>query len=238
MPSLSDTLRSTSPEGYAPAPPKIALPAPVAQTNQSGQAKINPYLRCPLPPINAGPDTLRQFNENSDVPHRRVLPLPANTGIGGGTTTTNTTIVQQAASGASTGGSSGTLVATSVSYVAPLLSVDGQVLKSLTLSAKSFQLISCTSTAPCEVRLYGSAAAQVADSARATDAPLPAELGNNLISDIVLDTSPLKWNWQNRVGANSDTPQSTNLYMTVINLSAETSVQPTLTLVLLPLESE
>jgi hypothetical protein len=124
-----------------------------------------------------------------------------------------------------------------VSYVSPLLVIGGQVVTQLTLTAKSFQLISCTSTAPCEVRLYGSSAAQIADSARATDAPLAAELGNNLISDIVLDTSPFVWNWQNRIGANSDTPQTTNLYITVLNLSSGTSVQPTLTFVLLPLES-
>jgi hypothetical protein len=235
MPSLSDTLRSSTPEGYAPAQPVLALPSPVAMPGNNSVAKINPFIRCPLPPINAGPDTLRQFNENSDVPHRRVLPLPANSGLGGGTTVNNTTVVNQSGGGAATP-TEPTLMAVSVSYTTPILVVGGQIQQTLAISSKSFQLISCTSTAPCEVRLYGSSIAQITDSSRATDVPLAAELNNNIISDIVLDTAPYVWYWQNRIGANSDTPQTTSLYMTVINLSAN-PVQPTLTFVMLPLES-
>jgi hypothetical protein len=245
MPPLKDTLRSTSPEGYAPEIPKLALPAPVGQTNPSGAAKINPYLRCPLPPINAGPDTLRQFNENSDVPHRRVLPLPASPGGGTFKTVNNTTIVQAAGSGTGTGGSGGsgggtggtpTLTTKTVMLTTPLLAVGASSLQTLGMSSKSFQFISISSTAPCEIRIYGSATAQIADASRTTDSPPPAELGNDIITDIVLDTAPCTWNWQNRVGANNGSPQTPNAYITVFNIGGS-SIQARITLVFLPLES-
>ena len=242
MPSLTDTLRSTSPEGYAPAIPKLALPAPVGQTNQSGAAKINPYLRCPLPPINAGPDTLRQFNENSDVPHRRVLPLPANNGGGGkNTIINNTTVVSSSSSGGSSGGSgssgggSTTLTTKTVLFTTPILAAGARSLQTLNMS-RSFQLISISSSAPCEIRLYGSSIAQNADTSRNTDDPPPAELGNDIITDIVLDTAPYVWTWQNRIGANNSSSQTPNAYMTISNNSVS-AVQAHITLVFLPLET-
>jgi hypothetical protein len=74
-----------------------------------------------------------------------------------------------------------------------------------------------------------------ADAGRQKYAPPAAELANNIITDLVLDTAPYIWNWQNRIGANSNTPQTTNLYIAVTNLSGPTMVQVNITL--LPLES-
>lgn len=73
------------------------------------------------------------------------------------------------------------------------------------------------------------------DASRATDAPLAAELGNGLVTDIVFDTSSFTWTWQNRVGCNSDSPQTDNIYVALIN----TGLVPaniTVTLTYLPLE--
>jgi hypothetical protein len=68
------------------------------------------------------------------------------------------------------------------------------------------------------------------------DAPPPAEWQNGIITDVVLDTTPYQWNWENRVGCNSDSPQTTNLYIAVTNLnSIPQKIQ--LSIVLLPLES-
>ena len=237
MPSLQDTLRKDGPSGYAPmpaSPQEVApLPAPVSLPGQDNTFKVNPWIRTPLPPINAGPDTLRQFNDgNTNVPHRRVLPLPATTGLGGSVVnTTNVTVTGASSSGTTTG-----IAAQSISITTPLLGSRNTVYLAPNVKSKSFQLVSCVANGACEVRIYGSASAMSIDAARAIDAPLPAELANGLVSDIVLDTSPFKWNWQNRVGVNDDSPQTTVAYIAITNLSSfTTQIQVTITAI--PLES-
>src|ERR1039458_6393420 len=235
MPSLNDALRSASRDGFAAAPPKPALPAPVSILGQDNILRVNPIIRCPLPPINAGPDTLRQFNDgNTNIPRRRVLPLPVNSGVSSGTiiNNTNTTVIGSSGSG----GVTPTLSAKTVTYTAPLLPPGSSGFSSLNVSAKSYQLVSCTANGPCEVRIYGSSSAMAVDASRLIDAPLPAELANGLVTDIVLDTAPFQWFWENRVGCNSESPQLTNLYIAVTNLSIG-SAQPQVSIVLLPLES-
>jgi hypothetical protein len=233
MPALRDTIRKDSPAGFAPTQAPLALPPVQEMPGQKNSFKVNPWIRSPLPPVNAGPDTLRQFNDgDANVPRRRVLPLPSNNGLGGGSTVTNTTIVSPASSGAS----SAALTAQTATYVSPLLNAGSTSYSTLNLTAKSFQLISMTATGPCEVRIYGNLIAMSIDASRAMDAPPAAEYANNIITDVVLDTAPYSWNWQNRVGANSNTPQTTNLYIAVTNLSGgPTAVQ--VSIVLLPLES-
>jgi hypothetical protein len=234
MPELKDTLRSASPEGFVPIP-RLAPPSPVSLPGQDNSFKVNPIIRCPLPPINAGPDTLRQFNDgNTNIPRRRVLPLPVTNGIGGGTVVTNTTVISSAGSGSSS--TNTFLSAKTVTYTAPLIPSGSSGFSALNVSAKSYQLVSCTANGPCEVRIYGSSSAMATDASRLIDSPLPAELANGLVTDIVLDTAPYKWFWENRVGCNSDSPQVTNLYVSVTNLGIG-SAQPQISLVLLPLES-
>ena len=237
MPSLQDTLRKGSPEGYAPAvmpaSPQAPLPSPVTLPGQDNTFKVNPWIRSPIPPVNAGPDTLRQFNDgNTNVPRRRVLPLPANTGTGGTvTSTTNVTVT-----GSSSGGSTFSIVAQSLSITTPILGSGSTATLALNVKSKSFQLVSCVANGPCEIRIYGSAAAMAMDAARALDAPLPAELANGLVTDLVLDTSPFSWNWQNRVGVNDDSPQASVAYLAITNLSAFTT-QIQITITAIPLES-
>jgi hypothetical protein len=235
MPSLSDTIRSSSPAGYAPAPPALSLPSPVSLPGQSNSFRVNPNIRCPIPPTSAGPDTLRQFNDgDAGIPRRRILPLPASTPIGGGgSSVTNNTVVNSSSSG---GSSSSGITAKTFSYTSPLVAAGGTVFQTLGITAKSFQLVSISANGPCEVRMYGSSTAMAADSARPLDAPVAAEIANGLITDIALDASPFQWFWENRVGCNSDSPQTTNLYFSVTNLSgAPSSVR--LNIILLPLES-
>jgi hypothetical protein len=93
-----------------------------------------------------------------------------------------------------------------------------------------------TANGPCEVRIYGTAIAQAADFSRAAYAPLAAELNNNMVTDVVLDTAPYVWYWQNRVGCNSQTPQANIAYLTVFNGgAAPQSIQ--ISFVVLPLET-
>lgn len=229
MPPLSEIL-GKSMKGFAPIEQAPPIPAPVSLPGQTTR-KSNPSIRSPLPPINANPDDLRQFEDgNSSIPRRRVLPLPVNNGLGG-TTINNTSVLSE--SGSSSSASS--LSAKTVSYKTALLN-SGQTSSSVITMAKSFQLISCVANAECDMRLYGSAAAQAADSARQTDAPLAAELLNNLVTNVVFDTAPFSWQWQNRVGVNSNNPQTTSVYITVVNTAAAQAVIQ-ITFTYLPLES-
>lgn len=233
MPSLNDAIRSSSPAGFEPVNPPMLPPATVTLPGQDNSFKVNPIIRCPIPPTSAGPDTLRQFNDGNEmVPRRRLLPLPTNNGVGGGTTINNTTVVNSSSSG----GSTSSLTAKTLAVTSPLLPANGVSYQTLNMSSKSFQLISCKANVACEIRIYGSSMAMAIDASRPLDAPLAAELGNNMITDVAMDTAPFTWNWQNRIGANSDTPQTVNAYIAIRNLGS-TPNTVSLTITFLELES-
>lgn len=234
MPSLKNTLRNFSPEGFSPASNQLSLslPPPASLPGRGNNFSSNPSIRCPLPPFNAGPDVLRQFDQDGDSPRRRVIPLPVQSQIGSGNVTQNTTVITSSSSGSTTGGS---LTARTVNYVSPILAPGTYDARALVM-AKSFQLIFADANAPCEVRLYGSTSGQAMDIGRAMDAPVPAEIFNDLITDVVLDTAPFDISWQNRVGVNTDLPQSARAFITVWNLDVNPQ-QITISLVYLPLES-
>lgn len=178
----------------------------------------NPYIRCPIPPINTGTDTLRQFDESGNIPTRRVLPLPIAT-VAGGNTVVNQTSTSSASGSSSSSSTVATLTATSVTINVPALTVSGAYRASVSV-AKALQLIQVVASAPVEVRLYGSSITQGGDASRLTDTPPAFETQAGLVTDIVFDSAPYNWTWQNRVVANADSPQTSNLYITVVNPSS------------------
>lgn len=194
----------------------------------------NPNIRCPLPPVGADPDSLRQF-EGNESPKFRVLPLIPPTGG----TTTVTTSGGSSSSGGS-GGSGGTtptaINAKTVTLTIGAVGPNAAVRTQLSLS-QSYQLVSLTANNPCCIRLYGTAAAQSGDSVRPPDNPVPAEITMNLIIDVVLDTVPYVWQTQNIVGANQDSPQSATTYITVINPSVTGLSNVVVTITYAPLET-
>ncbi len=231
MPPLKETLRNESPKGFVavdnPNPPSSPVQQPGAALGG------NPYLRCPLPPFNATSDTIRQFNEDGKIPARRVIPLPVSTSAGGTVNqTTNTTIIQQGSGGSS--GGTVTLTSKTVTVNIPALTPGAQYLATVTM-AKSFQLLQITSSNPIEVRVYGDSVTQTSDLARATDVPPPFETTPGLITDVVMDTPPYQWNWQNRIGANASSPQTTQIFLTFVAVSGISGA--TVTITYLPLES-
>jgi hypothetical protein len=232
MPSLKDSLR-TNLEGFVPAAPALSLPPIATLPGQSNNFKANPSIRCPLPPFNAGPDTLRQFDQgDGDSPKRRVIPLPVQSQIGTGSIIQNVSVISSASSGGGT--ATAGLTARTVIYTSPVLAPGASDAVALTM-AKSFQLIFADANTRCEMRLYGSALGQAVDSGRAIDSPVAAEVFNDLITDLVLDTAPYDWSWQNRVGVNTDLPQSARAFITVWNTDT-VDAQITIALVFLPLE--
>jgi hypothetical protein len=215
MPPLKDVLTKGLPPGYSP----MAPPAPSATPEDAAQTSSS-MSRCPLPPTNADADSLRTFQKGSSTPQFRVMPLVPQTG---GTTVVTTGGAGTSGSGGGTssgssGGSSSTSAAKTVSTIVNIVP-NGAALTRITVN-RSLQLFSVAASGPCCIRLYGNAAAQSLDVSRPVDAPVPAELTQNIIIDVVLDTTPFFWNTQNIVGFNADTPQGTTLYLTVLNLSS------------------
>jgi hypothetical protein len=228
MPSLKDVLSKGLPEGYVPvdnAPP-AAPPTDDAQFSSS-------MARCPLPPTNADADSIRTFQKGSSTPQFRVMPLVPQSG--GTTTITEASSTSSSGSSSSSSGSSTTPTAQTIS-VTVNVSASEAVVTQVTAS-RSFQLFSIATNAGCCVRLYGNAAAQSTDNARAIDAPVPAELTQNILVDVVFDTIPYFWTTQNIVGVNSDSPQGKTLYVTILNTTDTPLSNVTVFITFLPLES-
>ena len=228
MPPVKNMAMSNLKGFEAAETPQKGVPPLVVPQKTTG---VNPYIRCPLPPFNAGPDTLRQFDENGKIPARRVIPLPVSTNSSG-----STTVIQNTSVTSSSGGGSGTIVVaikTVTVNAGPLLPGQSALLKATV--AKAAVLMILGSSDLCEIRIYGDKITQAGDLPRATDTAVPFEITPGVVTDVVLDTHPLQFNWQNRLFVNQDSPQTTNLYVTVVNPTGAT-VTPSITITYLPLE--
>lgn len=225
MPPIKDAVR-TDLSGYIPVPPAPPLLS-IVPVN-SGPA-VN--LRCPLPPFNADPDSLRQFENQGSGPKNRVWPRPQQNGTS--TTTTVTSVITGSGSSSS---STSTLVSQSASVTTGLL-IAGIPFQGFVTMAESFQLLNMNVNAPCEVRIYGTAQAQAIDVYRVTGAPVPPEVSANLISCVTFDTMPYTWGWQNRCGSNQSSPQTTSVYVSVFNTVPSSETPVTVNIQYLPLET-
>ena len=226
MPPLKDRLFKGLPDGYVP----VEGTPPPPQPSDDAQFS-SPRSRSPLPPTNADADSIRTFQKGSSTPQFRNLPLPPPTSA----TTSTTSSGASFSSGSSGGGSSSSSVAKTIS-VTVNVPANSATLTRVTAS-RSFQLFSVGATAPCDVRLYGNQGAQSADSSRQTDAPVPAELSQNIILNVVFDTAPYFWNTQNISGLNADNPQGTSLYVSVFNPNSTPLSNVTVYITYVPIES-
>jgi hypothetical protein len=234
MPPLSVLLGTQSLKGFE----AVENPPVPPMSKSEEQDMLNPYLRCPLPPFSTTVDTIRQWNMTGKLPVMRVIPLPTQQGAGGGASS-NVTNVTTTTSG-SGGGSSTTptsLAPVTLLVPVPTLLPGGTYSTSLP-AAKSYQLIMVGATQPVEVRLYSNATTQAVDASRITDVSVSFNQIQGVVTDIVMDTPPYSWGWENRTGANADSPQTTKLYVTVVNPSQVASTPATMvTIVITPLES-
>jgi hypothetical protein len=73
------------------------------------------------------------------------------------------------------------------------------------------------------------------DQNRVTDAAVPFYLMPSTIIDIVFDTAPYVWNSEDRFGTNADSPQTTNIYVSIVSPNGTPS--GVITFRYLPLES-
>lgn len=232
MASIKDLMRADLSEHYVDAEPHRPV---LAQLINDNRPKANPFLRCPLPPFNSDPDTLRQFEVGTQAPQIRVMPLPVQA------TVATVSATSTASASSSTGSTTvvpvtPTLSPRSVTITTPVLA-PGDNYQTFISAAKSFQMLAASSSGVSEVRLYGSSVVQAFDASRATDSPVPAEITSNVITCVVFEELPYNWPFQNLVGANQSTPQTTSLFVTVINASATDAGSFVVALTFLPLES-
>ena len=227
MPALKDVLTKGLPAGYVPV--DMSPSPPGVQPDDQAQQSSS-MARCPLPPTTADADSLRTFEKGSSTPQFRVMPIPPQNG---GTTTVTTGSASTSSSSSSSGSSTTSVAQTAAVTVS--IPANSAILTRVATS-RSFQLFSVGTTAPCDVRLYGNQGAQSADSSRQIDGPVPAELSQNIILDVVFDTTPYFWNTQNITGVNADSPQSTSLYVSVFNPQSTPVSNITVYITFVPIE--
>ena len=119
--------------------------------------------------------------------------------------------------------------------ITSVLSPNGRFAGSIA-AAKGSQIISVAVGSPCRVQLYGNAQSQTQDAARGLDVPPQAGTTQGIVTDVVLDTAPYVWTFQNCVAVNADSPQKPVLYVTLTNLDTTSDVI-TLALRYVPIES-
>jgi hypothetical protein len=235
MPSLADSLKT--PEqlkdmGYELTEPSKSEPSYTPSNDLD--PGLNVFIRCPLPQVWSAPtDSLRQFYQGYKVPQIRVFTPTTISSQSGGNVTNITNVSGSSSSGGTS--TSTALAITNTSVKTPLIVSGNKFSGSFTLS-KAFELLSVTATSACRIQLYGTALAQSADAFRLLDVSPPAGTGQNIICDVVLDTSPYLWSFQNREGANADNPVSSTVYITVTNLDTLSDII-TLTFSYIPIVS-
>lgn len=226
MPSIQEMMGADLSK-YKPAPE--APQPPVVTQMVTEKQRANPNLRCPLPPFNSNPDTLRQFETGDAMPKIRVIPLPVHSAA--------PPMRTAAVASSSSSGSSSTVIPTTITAKSVTLNTGtltaGSSFTGSVQMAKSFQLLLMTSDSLCEVRIYGTAASQSFDQGRANGDPVPPEITTNIVTCVSFEDT-LSWDWQNRIGANQDNPQTSTIYISVFTDVDTTNIAVTVTF--LPLE--
>lgn len=216
MPSLTDALAADL-SGYAPVE-NTSGPGKAPRPEVSLQPVLSSMIRCPLPPVNATPDSLRSFYVGGLIPqHRLMIPMVSSPTNGGGTVIENTTVTSSTSSSSGSGSSTNNITSVRATFVTPSLA-PGDSYQGVINMSRTFQLLSVSANVACRIQLYGTSTSQSTDSSRGIDVPPGAGVFQNIITDVVLDTSPYQWSYQNRGGANADSPSAPVAYITVTNL--------------------
>lgn len=233
MPSIKDNMGADLSRYRAIEAPKLPV---VAQMINDNKPRANVFIRCPLPPFNSDPDTLRQFETGNQVPQRRVIPLPVMATVGTSQVSLAGSAFVISSSSSSSPAAPTQLLPLSASLSTGGLATGDNFQGSVQMS-KSFQLLSLSANEVCEVRLYGTSSAQSFDAGRAEGDPVPPEISQNIISCVTFDSLPYNWPWQNKIGANQDTPQSLTVYVTVFNTDVSAVTNIDIAIGYLPLEA-
>lgn len=237
MSSMNDAITSASSlasDGYTESVPVEKSPGPPTGSTEYDPGR-NSMIRCPMPPLwQDSSDSQRQFYVDDKVPQMRIM-TPQTTGVNGSLGGESTTGIIENSSGGGGGSTPASIAVAQAVVTTPVLPPNAKFVGALA-TTKSFQILSIAVGSPSRIQFYGTAAAQTQDSGRGLDVPPPAGVIQNIIADVVLDTAPYRWSFQDRVGANADQPQQSAMYVTITNLDG-TSDSITLTLQYVPLEN-
>ena len=238
MPPLSTLLKTQSLPGFEGVENSPKTPPAMTPAQEGRGIGLNPYLRCPLPPFSTTVDTIRQWNMTGKNPVMRVIPLPTQQGTGGGVNNNISNVTTTTSGGGAVTPTTPTQILPLTAFFnVPALGPAGTYTTILKLT-QSFQLLQLNPTQPLEIRMYSNPTTQTQDIARPTDYAVNFDAIEGFITDVTFDTVPYSYEWQNRVGANADTPQTVNVYITVVNPSQTTGVNAaTVTVIYVPLET-
>jgi hypothetical protein len=212
MPKIQDTL-DIDLSGYTSVP----APPPAESMPHSGLLPTrNPLMRFAapyLPGTFPSSDNLTAYHIGGKAPQYRITVPAQAPAQGAGSTGTTTTIVT---SNSSTTNNPATSQTTSISTatISP-----GATYTGIVTMAKAFVLLNLSVSDAARIELYSTLAAQTSDLHRPSTVGPGFGVEQGIITDIVLDTAPYVWQAVNVIGANGDTPQSQNVYISVTNLT-------------------
>ena len=179
---------------------------------------------------------MRQFYQGGKVPQTRLLS-PITGGISSGGGGNGNAVVTTAVISGGSNPPPAPVVAKQAVITTTVLGPGQQFVFTLTDISRSFQLLNVASDTAARVQLYGTSGAQFADlRAPGLDQAPPAGTSQGLITDVALDSSPFVWNYQNRIGSNSEVPQKQEVFVTITNLSGA-AVPITVTMQYIPIEA-
>lgn len=183
------------------------------------------FMRSPLPPISATPDSLRQF-QVPGIPQMRIIP-PQNSS-NGVATNTGGTIIERGGGTSSSSGSATVITSQSIqnaSVVTSTLSQGKSAQLAVPLSTV-FALLRVSVNAPARVRLYSTKSAQTADVNRDVATPVILGSENGIIADLLLlANTELTWTCSPAIlGFNDDDPRVSTCYVTITNPNPSSTV--------------
>jgi hypothetical protein len=173
-------------------------------------------------------DTLIGYHMGGMIPQWRIPTAPTQQSSST-SSTAKTTVVSTSTT------TNNPPVAQTASVTTPVLSPGSQFTGVVTM-AKAFIVLSISVNAAARVRLYSTASAQTVDKSRPQTQGPGFGTEQGIIGDVVLTTAPTVWYCEDMVGANSDTPQSAAIYVTVDNLTTS-SMAISVSISYVPLQS-
>jgi hypothetical protein len=217
MPKIED-LTGLNFEGYQRVVPS---PPPAFEVDKSLLPARDPKLRFSapfLPGTFPSSDTLRGFHLGGVIPQYRI-PVPAQASAQGAGGTMNTTIISTSSSSSSSTVPSTLGIIQSASFNIPALNPGDTYSGSLPMVGEGWLLYTLSATFLMRVRGYATPEAQTIDLTRpATQAP-GFGTAQDIIFDVVMDTSP-QWDFTPPiVGVNQVEGESQLLFVTIDNLS-------------------
>jgi hypothetical protein len=215
MPTIEDTLNiDLSNYTSVPSPPPAE-----SMPQQTLLPARNPMLRFSspyLPGIFPSSDNLVGYHIGGKAPQYRI-PVPAQAPAqGAGSTSTSAVVISSSSSSTITNNpATGKTVSITTATISP-----GTTYTGIITMAKAFVLLTVSLSAAARIELYGTLNAQTSDLHRPPTIGPGYGVEQGIITDLVLDTAPYVWQSVNVIGANGDTPQTQNIYISVTNLSA------------------